>query len=244
MKYISPVASFRQFYPMKGLRINREGRNVLGIRLQLAHVNGLRRRSRSAHQPHLRWRRVRHSRLRHPRRIALHLRPGQGAVQPDQSRRHDGSARSDQPKPRATFEIPLPIYRLVAIGGDTQLTSNVEYRIPIVNQVTFALFTDFGLTGDLDQDQLRQSVAGASVLSSPLYGCPTFVNGACYGGKAVPGFSPLQLNTVPFTNFVPRMSSGAEIQVILPIVNAPFRLYYAYNPLRLYRDVPQQLARG
>ena len=38
------------------------------------------------------------------------------------------------------------------------------------------------------------------------------------------------------------MSSGAEIQVILPIVNAPFRLYYAYNPLRLYKNVPQQLA--
>ena len=38
------------------------------------------------------------------------------------------------------------------------------------------------------------------------------------------------------------MSVGAELQVILPIVNAPFRLYYAYNPMRLYRDVPQQLA--
>ena len=50
------------------------------------------------------------------------------------------------------------------------------------------------------------------------------------------------LTTVPGTNWVPRMSNGAELQVILPIVNAPFRLYYAYNPLRLYRDVPQQLA--
>jgi len=38
------------------------------------------------------------------------------------------------------------------------------------------------------------------------------------------------------------MSTGAEIQVILPIVNAPFRLYYAYNPLRLFEDIPQQLA--
>ena len=38
------------------------------------------------------------------------------------------------------------------------------------------------------------------------------------------------------------MSNGAELQVILPIVNAPFRLYYAYNPLRLYRDLPQRLA--
>jgi len=41
---------------------------------------------------------------------------------------------------------------------------------------------------------------------------------------------------------VPRMSTGAELQVILPIVNAPFRLYYAYNPLRLYKSLPQELA--
>jgi outer membrane protein insertion porin family len=38
------------------------------------------------------------------------------------------------------------------------------------------------------------------------------------------------------------MSNGAELQVILPIVNAPFRIFYAYNSLRLYKDVPQELA--
>ncbi len=38
------------------------------------------------------------------------------------------------------------------------------------------------------------------------------------------------------------MSLGAELQVILPIVNAPFRIFYAYNPLRLYKNLPQQLA--
>ena len=32
VKYFSPVAAFRQFYPMKGFRINREGHNVLGMR--------------------------------------------------------------------------------------------------------------------------------------------------------------------------------------------------------------------
>jgi outer membrane protein insertion porin family len=41
---------------------------------------------------------------------------------------------------------------------------------------------------------------------------------------------------------VPRMSNGAELQVILPVVNAPFRIYYAYNPLRLEKSLPQQLA--
>jgi outer membrane protein insertion porin family len=128
------------------------------------------------------------------------------------------------------------------VGGDTQLTANVQYMIPIVSTLSFNFFTDFGLTGDLQKAQLLQSAAGTSVLASPLYGCPTFVNGACYGGQSVAALAARQLNTVPGTNFVPRMSSGAEFQVILPIVNAPFRLYYAYNPLRLYKTLPQQLA--
>jgi outer membrane protein insertion porin family len=138
--------------------------------------------------------------------------------------------------------IPLPIYRPVAVGGDSQLTFNMQYQIPIVSTVSFDFFADFGLDGDLQKGQLLQSVSGASVLSSPLYGCPQFINGACYGGQQVAGFSPLQLNTMPHTNFVPRMSVGGEIQAILPIINAPMRIFYAYNPLRLFRDVPQQLA--
>ena len=27
------------------------------------------------------------------------------------------------------------------------------------------------------------------------------------------------------------MSTGAELQVLLPVVNAPFRIYWAYNPM-------------
>ena len=33
------------------------------------------------------------------------------------------------------------------------------------------------------------------------------------------------------------MSTGLELQVILPVVNAPFRVYYAYNPLRIDETV-------
>jgi outer membrane protein insertion porin family len=73
-----------------------------------------------------------------------------------------------------------------------------------------------------------------------MYGCPNFINGACFGGKQLTFPNPLRI--VPGTNYVPRMSNGAEVQVILPIVNAPFRIFYAYNPLRLYKDVPQALA--
>ena len=28
-----------------------------------------------------------------------------------------------------------------------------------------------------------------------------------------------------------RMSTGLELQVMLPVVNAPFRIYWAYNPM-------------
>ena len=154
----------------------------------------------------------------------------------------DGSTVPQDPSnpTNGNVQIPLPVYRLVSIGGDTQLTSNVEYRIPIVNQVTFAFFTDFGLTFNAQEGQLKQSIAGLSTIKSPSYGCPVFVNGACYGGQQV-SFNQY-LNTVPGTNYVPRMSNGAELQVILPIVNAPFRIYYAYNPLRLDKSLPQQLA--
>jgi len=29
------------------------------------------------------------------------------------------------------------------------------------------------------------------------------------------------------------MSTGAELSVIMPVINAPFRFFFAYNPLRL-----------
>ena len=117
----------------------------------------------------------------------------------------------------------------------------MEYRIPIVNQVTFAFFTDFGLTFDAQPAQLRQSVPGQSPINSPLVWLPDLRQRRVLRRQA--GTVPaVLLKTVPGTNFVPRMSNGAELQVILPIVNAPFRIYYAYNPLRLYKDLPQQLA--
>jgi outer membrane protein insertion porin family len=239
VKYYSPVASYRQFYPMKGLRINREGHNVLAYRLQLAHVSGFAgevapptHRIYSGGESDIRGFDVRSASpyLFIPNVVQFNLTNPDGTTVP----------RDPTNPSLGNVQIPLPIYRLVAIGGDTSFTSNLEYRIPIVSQVTFALFTDFGLTFDAQPGQLRQSAAGQAVINGASYGCPTIVNGACFGGQSVS--FPLLLKTVPGTNFVPRMSNGAELQVILPIINAPFRLYYAYNPLRLYKDIPQQLA--
>ncbi len=239
VKYFSPVASFRQFYPMKGLRINREGHNVLGMRAQFAHAQGFGgevappfNRIYGGGEADIRGFDIRSATpyVFIPTRVNFNLtNPDTSTVPRDPTNSGLGN-----------IQIPLPVYRLVTVGGDTSFTGNLEYRIPIVSQVTFAFFTDFNITTNLLGSQLRQSVLGASTISSPLYGCPVFTNGACSGGKQIT-FSP-QLNTAAGTNLVPRMSNGAELQVILPIVNAPFRLFYAYNPLRLYETLPQQLA--
>jgi outer membrane protein insertion porin family len=53
----------------------------------------------------------------------------------------------------------------------------------------------------------------------------------CVGGQNF--IFDKDIRPIPGTNWQPRASTGLELQVILPIVNAPFRIYYAYNPLRL-----------
>ena len=40
------------------------------------------------------------------------------------------------------------------------------------------------------------------------------------------------------TNSVLRASTGVELQFLLPVVNQPFRLIFAYNPLVLDSMVP------
>jgi outer membrane protein insertion porin family len=239
-KYYSPVASYRQFFPMKGLKINREGHNVLGYRIQVANIAGY---AGQVAPPFARIygggeNETRGFDIRSaspytflPTKVNFNLTNPDGSTVP----------RDPSNPSLGSVQIPLPVYRLAPIGGDTSLTTNLEYRFPIINQVTFAFFTDFGLTMNAEPKQLRQSVAGVSTINSPLYGCPKIIDGDCVGGTQLPPFS-IYLKDVPHTNFVPRMSSGAYLQVVLPIVNAPFVIYYAYNPLRLYRDLPQKLA--
>ncbi len=240
-KYFAPTIAWRQFFPMKGLKRNPDGRNVLGYRILFNEVTGFGgevappfARIYGGGENDVRGFDIRASSPYTfiPTRTLMNLENGdsQPCVPRDPS----------NPTNNLCVQIPIPVYRLASIGGDTNITSNVEYRIPIVSQVVFSLFTDFGLTFDTQPGQLRQSVLGISALNAPLYGCPQLVNGNCIGGSAVK--FPLRLQEVPGTNFVPRMSNGAEISFVLPIVNAPFRIFYAYNPLRLYKDVSQRSA--
>jgi outer membrane protein insertion porin family len=237
-KYYAPTATWRQFFPMKGLRVNREGHNVLGYRVQVSNVAGFGgevappfTRIYGGGENDVRGFDIRSSSpyVFIPTRVMFNLTNPDGSTVP----------RDPSNPTLGNIQVPVPVYRLASIGGDTSITSNVEYRIPIVNQVSFDFFTDFGMVLNTRTSQLRQSVEGLSTINSPLYGCPQVVNGTCFGGASVK--FPLYLQEVPYTNIVPRMSTGAELTFVLPIVNAPFRIYYAYNPLRLYRDLPQQL---
>ncbi len=238
-KYYAPSLSWRQFFPMKGLRVNREGHNVLGYRVLFSSVGGFGgqvappfQRIYGGGENDVRGFDIRSSSPYTfiPTKVDFNLTNPDGSTVP----------RDPTNATLGNVQIPLPVYRLASIGADSNLTANVEYRIPIVSQVTFAIFTDFGLAFNSQPKQLRQSELGLSTINSPLYGCPQVINGDCFGGQKVT--FPLYLQTVPGTNWVPRMSSGAELQVVLPIVNAPLRLYYAYNELRLFKDLPQALA--
>jgi len=46
-----------------------------------------------------------------------------------------------------------------------------------------------------------------------------------------------QLQIAPGTNFHPRVSTGVEFNINLPIVQAPFRIYWAYNPVRFHQTI-------
>jgi len=146
----------------------------------------------------------------------------------------DGSGVPINPaNPRAGFvTVPVPVFQLTVPGGDTNLIGNFEYRVPIVGPVTIAAFTDIGTTFIARQDQLRLTDQNLATLNSTAFGCPAFLPGTGCTGGTLQSFSR-DLKPVAGTNFLPRLSTGLELQVILPIVNAPFRIYYAYNPLLL-----------
>jgi outer membrane protein insertion porin family len=109
--------------------------------------------------------------------------------------------------------MQIPIYQLITPGGDWHSVFNFEYRIPIVGPITLAPFFDAGLNRILRPDQLNMDPARVEDLNLQF---PQ----AGFSGK---------VQIAPGTQ-KPVASTGLELQVILPVVNAPFRVYFAYNP--------------
>ena len=106
----------------------------------------------------------------------------------------------------------VPAYQLILPGGDTATVFNYEYRIPLVGPVVLAPFVDLGIDRLTLPSQLGLNADRVNQLNE-------IFPQADFNARAV---------IAPGTQ-KPRVSAGLELQVLMPVVNAPFRVYWAYN---------------
>jgi outer membrane protein insertion porin family len=135
------------------------------------------------------------------------------------------------------WTVPIPVDQIVFPGGDLSGWTNLEYRYTIAGPVVLAPFVDTGIDAIVRPSQLQiASQQYDQVISTP-FGCPALDTGYnCAGGSVLNPSPSKYLQVLSATNWRPRISTGLELQMFLPVINAPFRIYWAYNPLRL--DTP------
>ena len=121
----------------------------------------------------------------------------------------------------AAFTVPLVGYTITFPGGDLQGVGNIEYRIPIAGPVSMTLFVDTGTDGIANKSALKLDPTGVANINQQF----PLVN------------QTQQLQIASGTNFRIRQSTGVEFNINLPIVQAPFRVYWAYNPLRIHETI-------
>jgi len=119
------------------------------------------------------------------------------------------------------LNVPVLLKSITFPGGDTQGVMNLEYRIPIAGPVAMSLFNDIGTVGVLRRGGLLLAPTGIENINQQF----PLAN------------QQAQLQIAPGTNFKLRDSAGIEFIVNLPIVQAPFRIYYSYNPLRIHQTL-------
>jgi outer membrane protein insertion porin family len=113
--------------------------------------------------------------------------------------------------PETGNAVTRPYDDIVWVGGDTQGVMNIEYRIPIVGRVfTMAPYFDIGNAWVARKSQLTRRIFNSD-------------------GQIVTD----QVKFLPGTNSGFRTSTGVELQVMMPVINAPFRLIMAFNPNRI-----------
>jgi len=135
------------------------------------------------------------------------------------------------------WTVPIPVDQIVFPGGDLSAWTNLEYRITIAGPVAIAPFMDTGIDAIVRPSQLQIASQQYTQLISTSFGCPELDAGYnCKGGSLLNPVPSNNLQVLGSTNWKPRISTGLELQMFLPVVNAPFRIYWAYNPLRL--DTP------
>ena len=229
VKYVKPVAEYKKFVPVN------KGRNTLGFRVLGSWISGY---GGQVAPPFDRFYMGGDTDIRgfdiraispvafFPTAVTIPLQNPDGTGVP-----------LNPANPRqGNWNITIPVEQIIFPGGDTNFVSNIEYRVPIAGPVTIAAFVDTGMDFISQESQLRIAGPQVTALQNTVFGCPSLTpTYACAGGTTLP-ISPI-LTPVSGTNYQPRMSTGIELQVVMPVVNAPFRIYYAYNPLRIDETV-------
>lgn len=230
IRSIRPVVQYKRFIPVQNRR------NALGFNFQTSFITGFGglvappfERSYMGGENDLRGFDIRSI-------SPVAFLPNVGSI--TLSNRDGTPVLLDPQNPRAgAVKVPIPIDQIVFPGGDFSMVTNFEYRITIAGPVALAPFMDAGIDPILRRSQLQiAQVQYETVVGTPL-GCPQLVQTAtantCTLGSVLSPPPSQNLQVFGQTNWRPRMSTGLELQVFLPVINAPFRIYWAYNPLRL-----------
>jgi outer membrane protein insertion porin family len=243
---IRPIVEWKQFMPIKGIRPtkDREAHNTIGYRVQASFITGYRG---LAANPAERFYTGGENDIRgfDIRTISPYIfladQFSVPLVNPDDpcvtntALPCQGIPIDPSNPRRGLYSIPVPVGRIVVPGGDTSVVTNLEYVIPIIGQhLSFALFDDFGMNFVVRPSQLHLTNEQFTTLTTTSFGCEQIaINFTCSNPNVLPTPFKQNIDVAPGTNYVPRMSTGAELRILLPIINAPFRIYYAYNPLIL-----------
>ena len=151
-------------------------------------------------------------------------------------RNPDGTPVPKNPaNPRqGNWTVPIPVDQIVFPGGDFSLFTNLEYRITIAGPVAIVPFVDSGIDPIVRRSQLQIATTQYEQVISTYFGCPVLDAAYnCVGGARLNPTPSDYLQVLGTTNWRPRADTGLELQMFLPVVNAPFRIYWAYNMLRL-----------
>lgn len=150
----------------------------------------------------------------------------------------------------------IPFY--TAVGGDTRMLFNFEYRMPLAGPVSVASFFDIGAVFDMrkyrDQvvtsNYIEQTITPTGVIVNSSGTLATrdeldsaYASSGATGSGLPAGFRQLYLTgdarsynllrlSQKTTSFLENMraSAGLEFRVQVPVINVPFRLIFAYNP--------------
>jgi outer membrane protein insertion porin family len=230
VRSIRPIVEYKKFYPVQNRR------NAIGYRVQGSYITGY---GGLVAPPFQRFYMGGENDLRgfDVRSVSpVAFLPNSNAITLTNP---DGTPVPKNPlNPRlGNWTVPIPVDQIVFPGGDLSFVGNLEYRITIAGPVAVAPFIDVGLDPIVRPSQLRiADVQYDRVISTP-FGCPELDSGYnCVGGNLLNPVPSQNLHVLGQTNWRPRGDTGLELQMFLPVINAPFRIYWAYNALRVDQD--------